>query len=315
MSLSNPAPNQTLKHRLAAATIAAALLGLTAPISLVSAEQPDQRSTELAGEPQTPTPPQTPSTGDRSQPIIYGGKTQKHVVHSKALNIGAVQERKVEISVDGDNVRAFEIDPVSGVKTEINPETIEGYENITKGPGTFKIDSQNGNVIRFAQGDEAAAVIEKLKAEGKLDNKTISRVIKVIKSTDDKDGNVWVSENGDNVKVISKSFAFIEGDDSLPEGFNLEDFEGEINFKVLNDLSGTVDFITDDDVSVFFADGDFPKLETSSRLQAVETMLESAEKMLDQTGETNRSLKKAQKELGEAMKALEKARAELDAEK
>jgi len=101
----------------------------------------------------------------------------------------------------------------------------------------------------------------------------------------------------------------------LPEGFNLEDFEGEINFKVLNDLSGTVDFITDDDVSVFFADGDFPKLETSSRLQAVETMLESAEKMLDQTGETNRSLKKAQKELGEAMKALEKARAELDAEK
>lgn len=317
MSLSNPAPNQTLKHRLAAATIAAALLGLTAPISLVAAEQPDQQSTDLAGGPQTPTPPQTPSTGDRSQPIIYGGKTQKHVVHSKALNNGAVQERKVEISVDGDNVRAFEIDPVSGVKTEINPETIEGYENITKGPGTFKIDAQNGNVIRFAQGDEAAAeaVIEKLKAEGKLDDKTISRVIKVIKSTDDKDGNVWVSENGDNVKVISKSFAFIEGDDSLPEGFNLEDFEGEINFKVLNDLSGTVDFITDDDVSVVFADGDFPKLETSSRLQAVETMLESAEKMLGQTSETNRSLKKAQKELGEAMKALEKARAELDAEK
>jgi len=224
-----------------------------------------------------------------------------------------VQDRKVEISIDGDDVRAFEIDPKSGIKTEINPETIDGYEKITTTSGRFNIDSKNGNVIRFEQDSEAdrQALITKLKAEGKLDDDTVAKVVRVIK-TRDGEKNVWVSGE-DDVKIISGSISF-DLDEELPEGVDLEEFEGEIELKLLENLSGNATFIGDDNIEVIFADGDFSELDAGIRLQAVESMLESAEQMLSETGETTRAMKKAQKELSEAMKALEKARAELEAD-
>lgn len=326
MSLSNPAPHQKLKHRLAATAIAAFAFAVNAPVHFVPAAQSTEtqadhasdQASELAGAPQTPTPPPTPPTVDRSKPIIYGGATtQKHVVQSKTKKNGIVQERKVEISVDGDEVRAFEIDPQSGIKTEINPKTIDGYELITKGPGQFKIDAENGHVIRFAQSDDADvdAVIKKLKAEGKLDDKTIQKVIRIVKTEDGNSQNVWVDENSDDIKVFSGTVEFDFDDEELLDGLDLSELGDAVNVKLLKNFTSQAAFIGDDNVKVIFADGEVSGFATEARLQAVESMLESAKKMLSETDETSRSLAKAQKELGDAMKALEKARAELDAGK
>lgn len=306
MTLSNPAPYQKLKHRLAATAIAAAVLGFNSPISLVAAQQ----STELAGA-HTPTPPQTPSVNDEQETIVYGANKETHVVRSVSENNGVKQERKVEITVDGDTVRAFEIDPNSGIKTEINPETIAGYEQITKGPGYFKIDQNDGQIIRFVSSDnvDSSAILEKLKANGTLPDKGTASVIKVIKSTDGNKSIIFKNELGEDVDVVSNSFSFKFNEDSLPEGFDKE----QVKIKILEGLAGTVDF-TDNKNVVFFADSAFTDIHEKSRLDAVESMLVSAEKMLSETGETSRSLKKAQKELGEAMKALAKARAELEVE-
>jgi len=318
MTLSNPAPRQKLKHRLAASTIAALVLAVNAPISLVPASA--QAQTELAGaNPTPPTPPTTPSLENRRQSIVYGGQKQTHVVQSVTTKNGVKQERKVEIQVDGDEVRAFEIDPKSGTKTEINPETIDGYANITKGSGRFKIDNENGQTVRFEQSDSANAqrILEKLKESGKLDGKAHAKVLKIIKAGEDGDSSVWIDGGSDSTKIVTGSFSFDTDDVNFPDGLDISDFTNDegVNVKVLKFLDGDVDFDVEKDVQVFFSDDDFPTLSAKTRLQAAESMLESAEKMLGETEDVSREMKKAQKELAEAMKALEKARAKLEAEK
>lgn len=310
MTLSHSRPQLSLRHRLAGTAIITTLFALTAPISFVHAAP----QTELAGQatpPATPTPPHIEI--DKDIRIIRDGK-QTHVIQSRSDQNGVIQDRKVEINVDGEDITAFEIDPRSGTKTQINPKTIEGYEHITQSHGRFKIDNANGQIIRFeVQEDDSdvEAIIERLKAEGKLDSGSASGRVKVLRLNEDGDENVWISEDGEERHIKTGAFTFTIDDDDFPEGVNLEDIlkDQEIDGQVIKSLK----VLGDQDVRVIFSDSDVSGLSTQSRLLAVEGMLEAAQSMLKESGEANRELKKATKELEEAMKALEKAQAKLGA--
>lgn len=163
MTLSAPHKKTSLRHRLAATAIAVTVLALNAPISLVGASETPQ--TELAGE-HIPQPPTPPHVKVEKEFHITNGDTQTHVIRSRTDKNGVVLDRKVEITVDGDTVTAFEIDPVSGTRTQINPETIDGYERITQTRGHFKIDNENGQIIRFEELDDKISKIIQLKMDG-----------------------------------------------------------------------------------------------------------------------------------------------------
>ncbi len=146
MTLSNPITMKKLRHRLAATAVMASTFALNAPISLVPAAASAQTSDGVSA------------------------KQETHIVRSRSENNGVIQDRKVEVNIIGDNVKAFEVDPVSGIKTEINPETIQGYEKITRSSGQFTIDQDNGQVIQFVEtdGNKTDDVLAKLKSSGKI---------------------------------------------------------------------------------------------------------------------------------------------------
>ena len=299
MTLSNPNLKAKLRYRLAATAIVAIAFTATAPISLVHAAPVPQ-----AEQPTPPSPPSTPQVEfDKDIRIIRDGK-QTHVIQSRSDQNGVTQERKVETNVDGDKVTAFEIDPVSGTKTEINPETIEGYEHITQSHGSFKIDNDNGQNIRFEvqEGDSNVdTIIERLKAEGKLDGGSAIGRVKVLRLNEDGDENVWISEEGEESHIKTGVFTFTIDDDDFPDGFDLED-----PLKDLKSLHGR-------NVGVVFANTDIEGLTKQSQLQATEVILETARSMLNETSEASQDIIEARKKLKEAMIAIEEAKAAIEA--
>lgn len=311
MTLSNPMPKSSLRHRLAATAIAATVLTLNAPISFVAASEAPQ--TELAGEPTPPAPPTVPHvTIEKDIRIIDGGK-QTHLIHSRSDNNGVVQDRKVEISVEGDTVTAYEIDPVSGTRTQINPNTIEGYERITESHGQFKIDTKNGQIIRFEELEgEINDIISELHAEGKLDEDAVRKRIKVLRLDENSDSNIWV--DGDAVDGVEKRhFTFKVDRDGFSDGVDIENLLERHDFDA--ETIERIKVLKGGDTKIIFAGNEFLELDTAARLQAAESMLESVHTMLGDTEEASRELKKARKELQEVMKAVEKARTKIDSEK
>ena len=312
MTLSNPMPKPSLRHRLAATAIAATVLTLNAPISFVAASEAPQ--TELAGEATPPAPPTPPHVAIVKEFRTIDDGTQTHVIHSRSDKNGVVQDRKVEINVDGDTVTAYEIDPVSGVKAQINPETIEGYERITQGSGRFKIDSENGQVIRFEELDgEINEIITELQAEGKLDEGGAHKRIKILR-LENSDSNDWV-DSGDGTTVMKGAMTFKFDGNDLPDGVDIETLLKDQNINIDLDGLKQIKVLKSGDAQVFFSESDISDITTSARLQAAESMLESVKSMLDEDGDASRELKKARKALQDATKALEKARAKIDQEK
>jgi len=81
--------------------------------------------------------------------------TSKYVRKIVTAKNGETESRHIEITVDGDKVKAFEIDE-DGNKTIIDPEDIEGLDVKMLGGGNTFAFELDDNALKFMDGEEAA---------------------------------------------------------------------------------------------------------------------------------------------------------------
>jgi len=270
------------------------------------------------------------------------GKHDTHqgtsVIKRKYKENGKTVSEHYEITVDGDDITAFEIGP-NGEKNRIDVEDIEGVDVADlKAGNSHSITISDGDGVKFMSRDEfkkwAEAEYPEWKEEdfaswvegdmaswlaktnkGKLafhskELKSFPRNFKFPRFSKHSD-NVFVLDSDDfpeleNLKKL-KTLKGLKGLEKLEALKHLEGLDGLAALDVLEDLDGFETF------TVFTDNGDKRTLKmhrTQSKLAAARAMLESTQVEEDDSREmakAKRELEKARKALKAAEKALKDA--------